>query len=111
MSVTPFYQVFTRFFLDKAWVPEYSQMDDSFKPIIRIRRAFTVKPWLIILASFLWAYTAPGPALSADLNPALHFSNTDFDLGEVAEGAIVSHEFVVTNTGPGVLKIVSVEPG
>jgi hypothetical protein len=65
----------------------------------------------MLLASFIWAYTAPGPALSADLNPVLHFSNTDFDWGDVAEGAVVSHEFTVTNTGSDILKIISVQPG
>ena len=53
----------------------------------------------------------PGMKASAESGPSLQISNKDFDLGDVAEGAVVSHEFWVTNRGSELLKIISVEPG
>jgi hypothetical protein len=67
--------------------------------------------WLLILLSFIGIFNAPERAFPVELTPSLVFPNTDFDFGEVAEGAVVSHEFIVRNAGPGVLKIITVQPG
>jgi hypothetical protein len=70
-----------------------------------------MKLWLMLGLAFLCIFNAPGGVTASDLPPSLQLTKTDFDLGEVAENAVVSHEFTVANTGPGLLKIISVEPG
>jgi hypothetical protein len=72
---------------------------------------FMARLWLLLLLSFIGIFDVRERAFSADLTPSLYFTNTDFDLGEVAEGAVLSHEFIISNAGPGVLKIISVQPG
>jgi hypothetical protein len=67
--------------------------------------------WLILGLALVSLFNGPGGIPAADLPPSLQLSKTDFDLGEVAENSVVSHEFTVANTGGGVLKIISVEPG
>jgi hypothetical protein len=66
---------------------------------------------LVIIMALISIFHSPVPTYSVDLTPALQFSATEFDFGEVAEGSNVSHEFMVNNSGPGLLKIISVQPG
>ncbi|HMK66335.1 MAG TPA: hypothetical protein VK564_11105 [Thermodesulfobacteriota bacterium] len=70
-----------------------------------------MKLWLILGLALLSIFNAQEWIPAADLLPSLQLSKTDFDLGDVAENSVVSHEFTVANTGAGVLKIISVEPG
>jgi hypothetical protein len=43
--------------------------------------------------------------------PAISFDANQFDAGEVWEGDIVTHSFIVKNTGTGELNIYNVKPG
>ena len=43
--------------------------------------------------------------------PAITFDATQFDAGEVWEGDIVTHSFIVKNTGKAELTIANVKPG
>jgi hypothetical protein len=54
----------------------------------------------------------PGNVLlaSAQEAPCMQLSETSFDFKEVLEGSIVSHDFIVWNTGNTVLKIDQVGP-
>jgi hypothetical protein len=54
---------------------------------------------------------ASPPAVVATGGPRLAIVETVFDFGEVAEGAVVSHDFVIKNTGTAVLDIQEVRPG
>jgi len=74
-------------------------------------RNWIMKTWLTPLWGLIGFLLGAGLALAAAPTPGLQLSTTDFDFGEVAEGATVSHAFVVKNTGPGVLKIINVRPG
>jgi hypothetical protein len=47
---------------------------------------------------------------SAQEAPRMQLSETSFDFKEVIEGSIVSHDFIVWNTGNAVLKIDQVGP-
>ncbi len=49
------------------------------------------------------------PASSREA-PHMQLGETSFDFGEVLEGSIVSHDFIVWNIGTGVLKIDQVGP-
>lgn len=64
------------------------------------------------------AHPEPGNSLdsgkvllaSAPEGPHMQLDETTFDFGEVLEGSIVSHDFIVSNIGTGVLKIDQVGP-
>jgi len=43
--------------------------------------------------------------------PSMVISETSFDFGEVDEGSVVSHDFIVKNTGKANLQIIKVTPG
>lgn len=43
--------------------------------------------------------------------PRITFDSTKYDAGEVWEGDIVSHAFIVKNTGTAQLNILTVRPG
>jgi hypothetical protein len=70
-----------------------------------------MKLWLILGLALVSIFYAQEWVPASDLTPSLQLSKTDFDLGEVAENSVVAHEFTVDNTGAGLLKIISVEPG
>jgi hypothetical protein len=59
----------------------------------------------------LWFLLGTGLAFSAPLSPSLQIPVPDHDFGEVEEGAILSHEYQVKNSGPGILEIKEVQPG
>ena len=50
-------------------------------------------------------------ASSAQEAPAMSVSESTHDFGEVTEGAEVTHDFLVKNTGSGSLQIEQVRPG
>lgn len=50
------------------------------------------------------------PAPSAE-QPRISFDASSYDAGEVWEGDVVSHDFIVKNTGTAELAIKSVKPG
>ena len=56
---------------------------------------------------------AQPPSLSSDNAgdaPSMVISETRFDFGEVDEGSVVSHDFIVKNNGSADLRIVKVSP-
>jgi len=54
---------------------------------------------------FLWA------AFGIAGTPSLQLMETNYDFGEVEEGAVVSHDFELRNTGSDPLEIIEVRPG
>ncbi|OGP51880.1 MAG: hypothetical protein A2Y79_09115 [Deltaproteobacteria bacterium RBG_13_43_22] len=56
---------------------------------------------------FLWL----GLASPAGLPPCIQLIETDYDFGTVDEGSILSHDYSVKNTGPGILEITDIRPG
>jgi hypothetical protein len=48
---------------------------------------------------------------TAENDPHIAFDAAQFDVGEVFEGAVVSHDFIVKNTGTAQLQISDVKPG
>lgn len=48
---------------------------------------------------------------SAAEKPSISFDASTYDAGEVWEGDVVSHDFIVKNTGTAELTIKSVKPG
>ena len=65
------------------------------------------KKALTILLFFL----GTGLAVSAPIAPSLEAPSPDYDFGEVEEGSILSHDYLIKNTGPGILEIFNVRPG
>lgn len=65
------------------------------------------KKALVILLFFLGA----GLAFSAPIAPSLETPFPDYDFGEVEEGSILTHDYLIKNTGLGILEIVNVRPG
>ena len=65
------------------------------------------KKALMILMFFL----GTGLAISAPIAPSLQAPSPDYDFGEVEEGSILSHDYLIKNTGLGILEIVNVRPG
>jgi hypothetical protein len=69
-----------------------------------------IKVWrkpIFILGFFIWT----GSVSAMVSTPSIQLPVTDFNFGEVEEGAILSHEYLVKNTGLGVLEIRDVRPG
>jgi hypothetical protein len=62
---------------------------------------------IFILGIFMFS----GPTLAAVLAPSIQVPVIDFNYGEAEEGSILSHEYLVKNTGLGVLEIADVRPG
>jgi len=62
------------------------------------------------LALCVWAEPSQEHAASPE-KPRLSFDATTHDAGEVWEGEVVSHSFVVKNTGTAELTINKVKPG
>jgi hypothetical protein len=83
-----------------------------------------IKPCLVVLIWCLclsWAYAADpagkpvppkpaAPAASAEA-PVLLIPEATYDFGEAFEGAEVTHDFKIRNTGKGELQIEQVRPG
>jgi hypothetical protein len=65
------------------------------------------KKALVILLFFL----GTGLAVSALIAPSLQAPSPDYDFGEVEEGSILSHDYLIKNTGLGILEIYNVRPG
>jgi hypothetical protein len=49
--------------------------------------------------------------VSAQNFPHISFDAAEYDAGEVFEGAVVAHQFIVKNTGTAQLDISDVKPG
>jgi hypothetical protein len=62
---------------------------------------------VLLLVFCLW----PGSGISAVPTPSIQLPILDFYFGETEEGSIFSHDFLVRNTGSGVLEIREVRPG
>ena len=52
-----------------------------------------------------------GLAFSNPFSPMLQIPSADFDFGEGQEGSIVSHDYLIKNTGSGIMEIKEVRPG
>ncbi len=50
-------------------------------------------------------------SVSEQQAPHISFAAAEYDVGEVFEGAIISHDFIVKNTGTALLEISDVKPG
>ena len=48
---------------------------------------------------------------SAQNYPQISFNSTQYDAGEVYEGDVIAHDFIVKNTGTALLDITDVRPG
>jgi len=60
---------------------------------------------MVSLACFGFLFTAAAFAGEAGALPQAKLAATDYDFGEVRLGQTVSHDFLVTNLGKGVLKV------
>ena len=59
----------------------------------------------------LWFFLGTGLAISAPIAPSLQIPAPDHDFGEIEEGGVLSHDYLIKNTGPGTLEIYTVRPG
>jgi hypothetical protein len=76
---------------------------------------------VVVAAAVAWAVPAPAqtdappqpaPATTAATSgPRIAFASTDFDFGRIAQGSVVHHDFIFTNTGSATLEITAVRPG
>ena len=64
----------------------------------------------VALAFQVWADSHQEETVSSE-QPRISFDATTHDAGEVWEGDVVSHSFVVKNTGTAELTINKVKPG
>ena len=62
---------------------------------------------IFILGLFIW----PGSIFAAVSTPSIQLPVLDYYFGEAEEGSILSHDYLVKNTGLGVLEIAEVRPG
>ena len=62
---------------------------------------------ILLLAFFVW----PGLGITAVPTPSIQLPIPDFYFGVMEEGGTLSHDFLVRNTGSGVLEIRDVRPG
>ncbi len=56
-------------------------------------------------------FLGTGLAVSAPIAPSLQAPSLDYDFGEIEEGSILSHDYLIKNTGLGILEIYQVRPG
>jgi hypothetical protein len=61
----------------------------------------------IIIGLFIWT----GSTFAAVSTPSIQLPVVDFNFGEVEEGSILSHDYLVRNIGLEVLEIAEVRPG
>ena len=62
---------------------------------------------IFILGLFIWS----GSIFAAVSTPSIQLPVVDYYFGEAEEGSILSHDYLVKNTGLGVLEIAEVRPG
>ena len=60
---------------------------------------------------FLGLFIGTGSTFAAVSTPSIQIPVIDFHFGEVVEGSILSHDYLVKNIGLGVLEIAEVRPG
>jgi len=58
--------------------------------------------WCILTAH---ALPLPAADVGSPAKPSLSLPSTSYDFGEVMEGAVVEHDFIVRNTGNATLEI------
>jgi hypothetical protein len=68
---------------------------------------YRFKITLLVLCFFL----GTGPSLSTPAAPSLQVPSPKYEFGEIEEGQIQSHDYLIKNTGPGTLEIYDVRPG
>jgi hypothetical protein len=61
--------------------------------------------WIIVF--ILWS----GLVSATSPSPSIQLPATDYDFGIVEEGITLSRDFIIKNTGLGVLEIADVRPG
>ncbi len=64
-----------------------------------------LKP-ICILGPFIWS----GSTFAVVSTPSIQLPVADYYFGEAEEGSILSHEYLVKNTGSGILEINDVRP-
>ena len=65
-----------------------------------------------MLALTAWAQPAVVPELTnAAGGPMISFDARSYNFGKVIQGAMIRHEFVVSNAGDQTLRITDVHPG
>ena len=62
---------------------------------------------ILVLGLFLYS----GSTSASVPTPSIQLPAPDYNFGEAQEGSILSHEYLVKNTGSGVLEIAEVRPG
>lgn len=86
---------------------------DLMKKYARLTLMLTLVSWF--LAGSLWAQTKTDSNAQTEVpkagGPKLVMKQKEFHFGDVAEGDVLSHEFVVSNEGDAVLQIQNVKPG
>jgi hypothetical protein len=65
----------------------------------------------VCVAVLVWCWALWGAGWVWADGPRLKVPEATFDFGEVVEGDVVSHEFVLQNTGTEALQITDVRPG
>jgi len=70
-----------------------------------------MKAWFYTLLLVIGSLMCVGSALSGLLSPSIRLSETDYHFKEAEEGSILSHNYMVKNTGSAVLEIIDVRPG
>lgn len=56
-------------------------------------------------------FLGTGLAISVPIAPSLQVPAPDHDFGEIDEGELLSHDYLIKNTGLGTLEIYDVRPG
>jgi hypothetical protein len=65
-----------------------------------------------ILALLLpWVIKDAESVFAEDAAPSIQVPIADFHFGEVREGTVISHDFLIRNSGTAVLEILQVRPG
>jgi hypothetical protein len=82
-----------------------------------------IKSCILVFTCCLWMGSAhllqavdgseqrPSQQESPQKRPSFHVSSESFHFGEVVEGSVVTHDFIVKNTGSEILEIKNVKPG
>ena len=77
-----------------------------------MRSGVCATPWIALLLLLCGcAGGGPGSGVAPPEPPRLAFDNTEYDFGRVAQGAVVAHDFALTNGGGLPLAIVDLRSG
>jgi hypothetical protein len=82
-----------------------------------LRKHYSLKLLGLLFVCFIFAGAQNGYSQQSTFSsenrreaPSITVSETDVDFGEVDEGSLISHDFIVKNTGRTELKIDKVSP-